>query len=113
MATTFPVQGGLKQGDALLPLLFSFALEYAITNVQVNLEGLEFCGTHQLCPCAGNFSLLGRNLNTVVRQSFGLCGVVWISWESGPPRRKSLVEVTCEESSLTAKVKLLKWKCCA
>jgi hypothetical protein len=26
----FPIQNGLKQGDALLPLLFNSALEYAI-----------------------------------------------------------------------------------
>jgi hypothetical protein len=27
---SFPVQNGLKQGDALSPLLFNIALEYAI-----------------------------------------------------------------------------------
>ena len=32
----FPVRNGLKQGDALLPLLFNCALEYAIRRVQVN-----------------------------------------------------------------------------
>jgi len=26
----FPIRNGLKQGDALSPLLFNFALEYAI-----------------------------------------------------------------------------------
>jgi hypothetical protein len=26
----FPIQNGPKQGDALLPLLFDFAVEYAI-----------------------------------------------------------------------------------
>jgi hypothetical protein len=30
LSYTFPIQNGLKQGDALMPLLFKFALEYAI-----------------------------------------------------------------------------------
>jgi hypothetical protein len=29
----FPIRNRLKQGDALLPLLFNFALEYAIKRV--------------------------------------------------------------------------------
>jgi hypothetical protein len=35
----FPIQNGLKQGDALLPLLFSFALKY-VRKVQENEKGL-------------------------------------------------------------------------
>jgi len=35
LSDMFPIMNGLKQADALSPLLFSFALEYAIRRVQV------------------------------------------------------------------------------
>ena len=33
LSEMFPIRNGLKQGDALSPLLFNFALEYAIKRV--------------------------------------------------------------------------------
>jgi hypothetical protein len=47
MSATFPVQIGLKQGDALLPLLFNFAFECHQESPKIQVD-LELNETHQL-----------------------------------------------------------------
>jgi len=38
LSDMFCFKNGLKQGDVLLPLIFNYALEYAIRRVQVNQD---------------------------------------------------------------------------
>jgi hypothetical protein len=66
-ADSFPIQNGLKQGDALSPLLFNFALEYAIWKVQENQARLKLNRTLQLLAYTGDVNLLGDNIDYIKR----------------------------------------------
>ena len=55
----FPIKNGLKQGDVLIPLLFNFALGYAIKRAELNQESVKLNGKHQLLFNADNVNILG------------------------------------------------------
>jgi hypothetical protein len=66
LSDSFPIQNGLKQGDALPSLLFNFALEYAIRKVQENQVGLKLNGTRQLLAYADNIDTIKKNTETLI-----------------------------------------------
>jgi len=68
LSDMFPISYVLKQGDALAPLLFNFALDYAIRRVQVNQDCLKFNGTHQLLVYA-DVNILSGSVHTVKKNT--------------------------------------------
>jgi hypothetical protein len=65
LSDSFPIQNGLKQGDTLSPLIFIFAIEYAIRKVQENQVGMILNGIHHLLAYADEVYLLRDNIQTI------------------------------------------------
>ena len=89
LSDMFPIRNGLKQADALSPLLFNIALEYAIRRVQVNQDGLKLNGTHQLLVYADDVRTLGERVRTIKENAEAL---IVASKESG-------LEVTADKTN--------------
>jgi hypothetical protein len=58
----------LKQGDVLSLLLFILALEYVISRVQVNQNGLKLSGTHQFLVYA-DVNILGGSIPAIKKNA--------------------------------------------
>jgi hypothetical protein len=59
----------LKQGDALSPLLFNVALEYAIRKVRVYQKGLKLSGRHERLVCTDDANILGGGVRTIKKNT--------------------------------------------
>jgi hypothetical protein len=65
LSDMFRINSGVKQGDALSPLLFNIALDYAIRKVQGNKDTWKLNGTRQLLVCDNDVNTNGgRSENT-------------------------------------------------
>jgi hypothetical protein len=69
LSERLPLRNGLHRRDALSPLLFKFAVEYAIRRIQVNQDGLKLNGTHQLLVYADDVNVLGISVQTIKKNA--------------------------------------------
>jgi hypothetical protein len=65
----FPITNGLKQGYALTPLLFNFALESVINMVQAMQDDLKLNCTRQLLVFANDVNMLGGSVYTIKKKA--------------------------------------------
>jgi hypothetical protein len=65
-------------------------LEYAIRRVHKNQEGLKLNGTHQLLAYTDDVNILGKNTDTIKKNTGALLGA----------SKKAVLEVIPEKTSL-------------
>jgi hypothetical protein len=81
----------LKQGDALVPLLFNSAFEYTITNIQAKKDFI-LNGIHQLLVYADDVNVLGGSIHNIRKHTEALViAIRKISLEANAEKTKYMV----------------------
>jgi hypothetical protein len=114
LSDSFPIQNGLKQGDALSSPLFNFALEYAVRKVQENQVGLKLNGTHQLLAYDDDVNLLGENIDTIKKNTETLIVAnkeVRLEINMEITKYMLLTSPECRSNSGPKNTKQVVWKC--
>ena len=69
LSDMFHIKNDLRQGDALSPLIFNFAVEFVIGRVQVNWEGLKLSATLQLLVYTDDINIELMEANILLRKT--------------------------------------------
>jgi hypothetical protein len=110
LSDKFAIENDLKKGNDLLPLLFNFALEYAIRRVQENQEGLILNGTHQLLTYADNVNTVRENIDTIQRNTKSLLDASKeVGLEVIPEKTKYMLVSRCQKSEQRQSIKIGNW----
>ena len=65
LSDMFTIKNGSKQGDALSPTFFNFALQYDIWGGSGEQDGLKLNGIYQLLVCVDDVNILGESIHTL------------------------------------------------
>jgi len=65
MSDNFEIRNGLEQGDALSPLLFNFALQYAVLKIKEDKKRQTLNGLRQLFVYADDVDLIGDDIDAL------------------------------------------------
>jgi sorting nexin-29 len=107
LSDKFSIENGLKQGDAISPLLFNFALEYAIRRVQEDQEGLILNGTHQLLAYADDVNIVGENIGTIQKNTKALLDArKEVGLEVNPEETKYMLVSRCQTAGQRQSIKI-------
>jgi hypothetical protein len=107
LSDKFTTENGLKQGDALSPLLFNYALEYAIRRVQENQEGLILNGTHQLLAYVNDVNIVGENIDTIQKNTKVLLDASKVAGlEVNTEKTKYMLVSRCQKAGQRQSIKI-------
>jgi hypothetical protein len=107
LSDKFSIENGQKQGDALSPLLFNFAFEYAIRRVQENQQGLILNGTQQLLAYADDVNIVGETIDTIQRNTKALLDASKeVGMEVNPEKIKYMLVSRCQKAGQRQSIKI-------